>query len=73
MPNWESRVADQPQIAPRAQAWAKTMADPAFRADAKKRNLVLNPVAWQEQQKLAEQILATPDATVARLKGILGL
>ena len=26
MPNWESRVADQPQIAPRAQAWAKTMA-----------------------------------------------
>ncbi len=29
--------------------------------------------AWQEQQKLAKQILATPDATVARLKGILGL
>ena len=26
MPSWESRVADQPQIAPRAQAWAKTMA-----------------------------------------------
>ena len=42
-------------------------------ADAKKRNLVLNPVAWQVQQKLAEQILATPDATVARLKAILGL
>lgn len=54
-------------------AWVKTMADPAFRADAKKRNLVLNAVAWQEQQKLAEQILATPDATVARLKEILGL
>jgi tripartite-type tricarboxylate transporter receptor subunit TctC len=54
-------------------AWTKTMADPAFRDDAKKRNLVLNPVAWQEQQTLAEQILATPDATVARLKEILGL
>jgi tripartite-type tricarboxylate transporter receptor subunit TctC len=61
------------RLAALREAWAKTMADPAFRADAKKRNLVLNPVAWQEQQKLAEQILATPDATVARLKGILGL
>ena len=54
-------------------AYAKTLADPAFLADAKKRKLPINPVSWQEQQKLAEAILATPDATVARLKGILGL
>jgi len=54
-------------------AWAKTMADPAFRADAAARGLVLNPVPWQAQQALAAQILATPDATVARLKSILGL
>jgi hypothetical protein len=54
-------------------AWAATMADPDFRADAKARGLVLHPVAWQTQQELAGKILATPDAAVARLKGILGL
>ena len=54
-------------------AWAKTMADPAFRADAAARGLVLNPVSWQAQQDIAAQILATADVTVARLKGILGL
>jgi tripartite-type tricarboxylate transporter receptor subunit TctC len=54
-------------------AWSKTMADPAFRADAAQRGLALNPVSWQVQQDLTKQILATPDATVARLKDILGL
>jgi tripartite-type tricarboxylate transporter receptor subunit TctC len=54
-------------------AWTKTMADPAFRADAEQRGLALNPVSWQVQQDLTKQILATPDATVARLKDILGL
>jgi tripartite-type tricarboxylate transporter receptor subunit TctC len=54
-------------------AWSKTMADPAFRADAEARGLALNPVSWQAQQDLTKQILATPDATVARLKDILGL
>jgi len=61
------------RLAALRQAWAKTMADPAFRAEAASRGLVLNPVAWQDQQALVAQILATPDATVARLKGILGL
>jgi tripartite-type tricarboxylate transporter receptor subunit TctC len=55
------------------EAWAKTMADPAFQADAKARGLALHPVTWQVQQQLAQQILATPDKTVARLKDILGL
>jgi len=54
-------------------AWDKTMADPAFRADAQARGLALHPVPWQTQDKLAAQILATPDATVARLKDMLGL
>jgi hypothetical protein len=55
------------------EAWSKTMADPTFRADAEQRGLALNPVSWQNQQDLTKQILATPDATVARLKDILGL
>lgn len=54
-------------------AYAMTLADPAFKADVAKRGLPLRPVAWQDQQKLVGQILATPEATVARLKSILGL
>lgn len=61
------------RLAALREAWDKTMADPAFRADAEKRGLVLNPVGWQEQQQIVAQILATPDASVARLKTILGL
>jgi tripartite-type tricarboxylate transporter receptor subunit TctC len=53
--------------------FAATMADPAFLADAAARGLPIRPVDWQAQQQIAMQILATPDATVARLKGILGL
>lgn len=54
-------------------AYAQTLADPAVRTEAAKRGLRLQPVTWQAQQKLAGEILATPDATVARLKSILGL
>ncbi len=61
------------RLAALREAYARTVTDPAFLADTRKRNLPVNPVSWQEQQKLAEQILATPDATVARLKVILGL
>jgi hypothetical protein len=61
------------RLAALREAYAKTMADPAFLADAGKRSLPVNPVPWQVQQKLAGQILDTPDATVARLKGILKL
>jgi len=61
------------RLAALREAWAKTMADEAFRAEAAARGLALNPVPWQAQQALAAQILATPDASVARLKGILGL
>lgn len=61
------------RLAALRKAWTSTMADPAFRADAAQRGLALNPVSWQVQQDLTKQILATPDATVARLKDILGL
>jgi hypothetical protein len=61
------------RLAALREAYAKTVSDPAFLADAKKRNLPVNPVSWQVQQKLAGEILGTPDSTVARLKSILGL
>jgi tripartite-type tricarboxylate transporter receptor subunit TctC len=54
-------------------AYAATMADPAFKAEIAQRKMWMEPIAWQKQQALAQQILATPDATVARLKTMLGL
>ena len=54
-------------------AYAETLADPELKAEAGRRNLVINPVPWQSQQELTTRILATPDTTVARLKRILEL
>ena len=45
----------------------------SFVAEAAMRGLAIHPVPWQLQQDLAAQILATPDATVSRLRRILGL
>jgi len=61
------------RLAALRRAYAATLADPRFKQDAAKRGLQLRPVGWQEQQKLAGEILATPDRTVARLKSVLGL
>lgn len=52
-------------------AYASTLADPELKAEAAKRSLTINPVSWQSQQELASRILATSDATVARLKRIM--
>jgi hypothetical protein len=63
----------QERLAALRAAFAATMADPAFLTDAAARGMPVRPVDWQAQQAIAAQILATPDATVAKLKGILGL
>jgi tripartite-type tricarboxylate transporter receptor subunit TctC len=54
-------------------AYAKALADPAYVADAKARGFILEPVSAQHQQDVAEQILATPEAPVARLKRFIGM
>jgi tripartite-type tricarboxylate transporter receptor subunit TctC len=54
-------------------AFGKTMSDPAFKADAEKRGLELRPVSWREQEQRKNEMMATPPATVARLKSILSL
>jgi tripartite-type tricarboxylate transporter receptor subunit TctC len=61
------------RLAALREAWSKAMADPALRTEAAARGLSIRPVSWQAQQDIAQQILATPNAVVARLKGILGL
>jgi len=59
------------RLAALREAYAKTLVDPAFLADAAKRGLPLQPVSWQDQQKLSMSIVAASDATVARLKKIV--
>jgi len=53
-------------------AYAKTIADPGFKREAAKRGLPVRPVSWQAQEEIVADILATPDATVARVKAFLG-
>ena len=53
-------------------AFDKTMADPAFKADAEKAKLELNPKSGAEIQKIIEKIFTTPQAQRDALKKILG-
>lgn len=53
-------------------AYATTLADSGFKTEANKRGLPVRPVAWQDQQKIVTDILATPDAQVAQVRKFLG-
>ena len=53
-------------------AFDKTMADPAFKADAEKAKLELNPKGGAEIQRIVEGIFKTPQAQRDQLKKILG-
>jgi len=68
---WGNIPADR--LAALRKAYAGTLADPAFKADAKKRDLPIRPVTWEEQERRKTEILDTPDTTVARLKSIMEL
>jgi tripartite-type tricarboxylate transporter receptor subunit TctC len=52
-------------------AFDDTMKDPLFLADAKKIGLDLDPVSGVEIQKLVEEIQATPQPVVDRLRDLL--
>ena len=60
------------RVAAIRQAFDKTMADPAFRADAEKAKLELNPKGGEEIQKIIAKIFTTPQAQRDALKKILG-
>jgi len=53
------------------EAYARTMKDPEFLAEAKKLNFEVNPVLGEAMQKTVEKILATPKPIAARAKGLL--
>ena len=68
-------IGDIPRdrIAALRAAFAATMVDPDFRADAARRNMVINPVSWQDQERSQRKIMETPDSAVLRIKRILDL
>jgi tripartite-type tricarboxylate transporter receptor subunit TctC len=53
------------------QALAQTFADPQFRADAEKAGFEVNPSTGEELTQVYVTLLATPPATVAKLKDVL--
>jgi tripartite-type tricarboxylate transporter receptor subunit TctC len=50
----------------------KTLADPAFLADAEKQRLEIDPTRWDEMEALAKDVMTTPPDVVARMKKLLG-
>jgi tripartite-type tricarboxylate transporter receptor subunit TctC len=53
-------------------AFVKTLQDSEFREEAKKRGWELSPVAGEELESLAKDVIAQPPDVIARLKKLLG-
>ena len=54
------------------EAFAKTLTDPELLADAKKRNLEIEPTPGEELEKLAKTIVVQPPEVVERMKKLMG-
>jgi tripartite-type tricarboxylate transporter receptor subunit TctC len=52
-------------------AFAKTMNDTEFRADARASNVVVDPTGWQDMEQLIRSAYATPPAVVERAAKII--
>jgi len=53
-------------------AFDKIVKDPAYLADAQKRNLEIDPSSGDEIQKLAKEVVAAPPDVVERVKKLMG-
>jgi tripartite-type tricarboxylate transporter receptor subunit TctC len=53
-------------------AFMKTVTDPNFLDEAKKKQLDIEPITGEELQTLAKEVMAQPPETVERLKKLLG-
>jgi len=56
-----------------AQAYMKTIGDPAFIAETGKRSYVIEPIEGSEIQAFVEKMMTMPDAKVERLRTLMGL
>ncbi|HYA29291.1 MAG TPA: tripartite tricarboxylate transporter substrate-binding protein, partial [Acidobacteriota bacterium] len=53
-------------------AFAKTLAEPAFLSEAEKRRLEIDTTSWEEMDHLAKEVMTTPPDVVARMRKLLG-
>ena len=53
-------------------AFAKATSDPEFVAEAKRRQLKLNPIHGDELNTLAQEVIAQPADVIERMKQIMG-
>jgi len=54
------------------EAWNRTLKDPELLAEAKKRDWLVGPVAGEELEALAKDVVAQPPEVIQRLKKLLG-
>ncbi|MGH7772274.1 MAG: Bug family tripartite tricarboxylate transporter substrate binding protein [Candidatus Binatia bacterium] len=54
------------------EAFAKTMTDPEFLAELKKRRYELEPVSGEEVEALAKEVVAQPPEVIERMRKLLG-
>jgi tripartite-type tricarboxylate transporter receptor subunit TctC len=53
------------------EAYMKTMQDPAFLAEAKKRKLEISPTSGEEMDPLIKEVMTQPPAVIERMKKLL--
>ena len=54
------------------EAFRKTMSDPQFQDEVKKRNYEFDPVTGEELEKMAKEVTSQPPEIIERLKKVLG-
>jgi tripartite-type tricarboxylate transporter receptor subunit TctC len=54
------------------EAFVKTMADPGFLDEAKRRNLEVKPSTGEELEKLAKEVMAQPPEVIERVTKLMG-
>jgi len=54
------------------ESYLKTMSDPEFLAEAKKRQWELTPVSGERLEARAKEVTAQPPDVIARMKKLLG-
>lgn len=59
------------RLAALREAFVQSMGDEEFLSDAKKLNVEIDPVSWQELQELTTKLYSTPEPVVRRMQEIL--
>ena len=54
------------------EAFTKSVKDPEFMAETKKRKFDLDPVSGEEMESLAKEVVSQPAETIERMRKILG-